>query len=384
MIVASRWGALPTMSRKLSTLLPAMLAAALIALPVNASAHDAPAAQHSHARQPDDMARVSTEMAQAALAIWSALTPQQQQQARFEFDNPERQNWHAIPRPRKGLPIAEMTPAQRSLAWALLTTGMSHRGFTKAQQIISLEQVLRELEAGRPGAPVRDPELYFLTLFGTPGATGPWGWRFEGHHLSVNFTVVDGKGITGAPTFLGSNPYVVRDGPRKGLRIMAAEDDLGRRLVLSLSESQRRKAIVSPEAPGDIATFGARKVDMSKVGALGQGIRASELTPAQRDMLLSLIEEYARWHRPEIADAELRRIHIAGFDKVTFLWAGGTGPDVGRYYRILGPTFLIEYDNTQNQANHVHSIWRDAANDFGEDLLRQHYETAPHHRKPTP
>ena len=372
------------MSRKPPTLLQAILAAALIALPVNASAHDAQAARRGHPRQSDDMARVSSEMAQAALALWSALTPQQQRQARFEFDNPERQNWHAIPRPRKGLPIAEMTPAQRNLAWALLTTGMSHRGFTKAQQIISLEEVLRQLEAGRPSASVRDPELYFLTLFGTPGPKGAWGWRFEGHHLSVNFTVVDGKGITGAPTFLGSNPYVVRDGPRKGLRIMAAEDDLGRSLVLSLSEPQRRKAIVSPEAPGDIVTFGARKVDMSKVGALGQGIRASELTPGQRDMLWSLIEEYARWHRPEIADAELRRIDVAGFDKVTFLWAGGTGPDVGRYYRIVGPTFLIEYDNTQNQANHVHSIWRDAANDFGEDLLRQHYETAPHHQKPTP
>jgi hypothetical protein len=330
------------------------------------------------------MARVSAEMAQAAVALWNALTPQQQQQARFEFDNPERQNWHAVPRPRKGLSIAEMTPAQRNLAWALLTTGMSHRGFTKAQQIISLEQVLGELEAGRAGGLARDPELYFLTLFGAPGGTGAWGWRFEGHHLSVNFTVVDGQGITGAPTFLGSNPYLVLDGPRKGLRIMAAEDDLGRGLVLTLGEAQRRKAIVSAEAPGEIVTFGARKVDMGKMGALGPGIPASELTPAQRDMLLSLIEQYARWHRPEIADAELRRIHVAGFDKVTFLWAGGLGPDEGRYYRILGPTFLIEYDNTQNQANHVHSIWRDAANDFGEDLLKRHYETAADHRKPTP
>ena len=372
------------MSMERSTLALAILAAALIALPADAGAHDAHAAPDNPAKQRDDMARVSTEMAQAASALWSALTPQQQQQARFEFDNPERQNWHAIPRPRKGLPIADMTPAQRNLAWALLTTGLSHRGFTKAQQIISLEQVLRELEAGRPGAPVRDPELYFLTLFGDPGPTGAWGWRFEGHHLSVNFTVVDGKGITGAPTFLGSNPYVVRDGPRKGLRIMAAEDDLGRRFVLSLSEPQRRKAIVSAEAPGDIVTFGARKVDLGKVDALGQGIWAGELTAAQRDMLWGLIGEYARWHRPEIADAELRRIQVAGFDKVSFLWAGGTSPDVGRYYRILGPTFLIEYDNTQNQANHVHSIWRDAANDFGEDLLKQHYETAPHHRKPTP
>ena len=367
------------MGFRLTKLWPVVLAVGLAALPAAAQAHDPPRGGAQVAR-PQATARASAEMAQAAMALWNALTPQQQQQARFAFDDPERQNWHAIPRPRKGLPLNQMTPAQRSLAWALLTTGMSHRGFTKAQQIISLEQVLREVEAGRPGAPVRDPELYFLTVFGTPGPTGAWGWRFEGHHLSVNYTIVGGKGITGAPTFLGSNPYEVREGPRRGLRILAAENDLGAQLVLSLSAAQRRKAIVSGEAPADIVTFGTRTVDMGKVSALGAGIRASELTPPQRDMLLGLIEEYARWHRPEIADEELRRIHVAGFDKVTFLWAGGTGPDVGRYYRVLGPTFLIEYDNTQNQANHVHSIWRDAANDFGEDLLKQHYETASHHQ----
>jgi hypothetical protein len=282
------------------------------------------------------------------------------------------------------LAIRDMTPAQRSLASALLVTGLSDRGFSKAEQIISLEQVLRELEAGRTGAPVRDPELYFLTVFGAPGATGPWGWRFEGHHLSVNYTIVNGRGVTGAPTFLGSNPYEVRQGPRKGLRILGAEDDLGRRLVLSFSDAQRRKAVVPGEAPGDIVTFGARKADMGKVGALGSGIRASDLTRAQRDLLLGLIEEYARWHRPEIAEAELGRIRAAGVEKVTFLWAGGTEPGAGRYYRVLGPTFLIEYDNTQNQANHVHTIWRDAANDFGEDLLKEHYATAAHHRKAAP
>jgi hypothetical protein len=355
----------------------AVLSAALAAA-LPAGAHDGP---RSQAEGPQDAARASAEMASAALAFWNALSPSQQQQVRFGFADPERQNWHAIPRPRKGVPLKDLTPSQRNLAWALLTTGMSHRGFTKAQQIISLEQVLRELEADRPGvAAVRDPELYFVTVFGDPDAKGTWGWRFEGHHLSVNYTIVGGRAITGAPTFLGSNPFEVRSGPRKGLRTLDAEDDLGRRLVLSLSESQRRKAVLAGQAPTDIVTFGARKVDMAKLGALGPGIRAAELTRPQRDLLLSLIEEYARWHRPEIADAELRRIQRAGLDKVTFLWAGGTDPGAGRYYRVLGPTFLIEYDNTQNQANHVHSIWRDAANDFGEDLLKRHYDTAAHHR----
>jgi hypothetical protein len=364
--------------------LAAAVLAAGVAAPSAVRAHDVPAAPHRHADPKQDAARVSAEMASAAMALWNALSPAQQQQARFAFADPERQNWHAIPRPRKGLPIKDLTPGQRNLAWALLTTGMSHRGFSKAQQIISLEEVLRVLEVSRVNGPVRDPELYFLSLFGAPDAIGTWGWRFEGHHLSVNYTIVDGKGITGAPTFLGSNPAEVREGPRKGLRILAEEEDLGRRLVLSLSESQRKQAVVSGEAPGDIVTFGARKVDMGKVGALGAGISASALTPAQREMLLRLIEEYARWHRPEIADAELRRIHVAGFDKVSFLWAGGTDAQAGRYYRVLGPTFLIEYDNVQNQANHVHSVWRDAANDFGEDLLKQHYDTAAHHAKPRP
>ncbi len=345
----------------------AALAVGLAALPAAGRAHEGPGA---HAAP---LPRVSAEMARAASALWASLTPAQRAEARIAFDDAERQNWHAIPRPRKGLPLKAMTPAQRDLAWALLTTGMGQGGAAKARQIVSLEDVLRELEGGR--GPARDPELYFLSLFGTPAATGTWGWRFEGHHLSVNFTIVDGKGITGAPTFLGSNPAEVRQGPKTGLRILAAEDDLGRRLVQSLSPAQRAKAVLA-DAPGDIVTFGERKVDLGKVGALGSGIAAGELTAPQRAMLLRLIEEYARWHRPEIADAELARIRAAGFEKVTFLWAGGTDPAVGRYYRVLGPTFLIEYDNTQNRANHVHSIWRDAANDFGEDLLKRHYEAA--------
>lgn len=369
---------MPRTLSSLAQLTAVALIAALAGLAVAGDAHAAPDRPRSPADRPQDAERASAEMARAALALWNALSPAQQRQLQLGFADPERQNWHAIPRPRKGVPLKDLTPAQRDLAWALLTTGMSARGFTKAQQIVSLEDVLRSLEAGRSGGPPRDRELYFLTLFGEPSAKGRWGWRFEGHHLSVNYTIVDGKAVTGAPTFLGSHPFEIKEGPRKGLRILGAEDDLARQLLLSLSEAQRRKAVVGDRAPADIVTFGARKVDMGKVSALGAGIAASELTAAQRALLLRLIEEYARWHRAEIADAELRRIHAAGFDKVTFLWAGD--PQAGRYYRILGPTFLIEYDNVQNQANHVHSIWRDAANDFGEDMLKRHYETAAHHR----
>lgn len=365
-------------------LLPVVFGAAFWMLPVSALAHGPVEAPYGAVGRAQDETQVAADMAAAAMALWNSLSPAQQQQVRFDFDDPERQNWHAIPRPRKGLSIKELSPAQRNLVWAFLSTGLSSRGFAKAQQIMSLEQVLHDLKAGRVEGAVRDPVLYFLTMFGEPTATGTWGWRFEGHHLSINFTIVDGKGITGAPTFFGTNPAEVLEGPRKGLRVLAAEDDLGLQLVLSLSGRQRGEAIVSTTAPTDIVTFGARSVDLVAVGALGRGISASDLTVEQRGLLLSLIEEYARRHRPEIADAELRRIHLAGFDKVTFLWAGGTDPNSGRYYRVMGPTFLIEYDRVQNEANHVHSIWRDAANDFGEDLLKLHYATAGHHRKPPP
>jgi len=330
--------------------------------------HEAVAAQQA------SMEKVSQEMAEAALAFWNALTPEQQKKASYAFTDDERLNWHFIPKPRNGLPYKEMTPAQRNLAWAFLSTGLSNHGFMKAQQIMSLEAVLKEMEKDNPKAPNRDPENYFFTVFGKPDARGTWGWRIEGHHFAANFTIAGGKAISGTPTFMGDNPGEVREGPRKGLRVLAAEEDLGRKLVKSLDEAQQKKAIVSKEAPKDIISLAERKVDMTKATASGVGLMASDMKPEQREILLSLIEEYARRHRTELADQELRKIHVAGFDKVSFVWAGGTEVGVGHYYRIHGPTFLIEYDNTQNNANHIHSVWRDPANDFGEDLLKKHYE----------
>jgi hypothetical protein len=344
-------------------------------------AHDVPNDPSSagHARSAT-LEGVSQEMAEAAGAFWAALTPEQQKKAAYGFDADERMNWHFIPKPRNGLPYKEMTPSQRNLAWAFLSTGLSNHGFTKAQQIMSLEGVLKEMEPGPPKTPLRDSENYFFTVFGTPTATGTWAWRVEGHHLSLNFTIVNGKGIVTTPAFMGDNPGEVREGPRKGLRVLATEEDLGRKLVKSLDAAQQKKAIISAEAPKDVITLAARKIEIDKVVGGTPGISAADMTPAQRDQLLSLIEEYARRHRVELADQELRKIHVAGFDKVYFAWAGGTEVGVGHYYRINGPTFLIEYDNTQNNANHIHTVWRDPANDFGEDLLKQHYE-AEHQKK---
>jgi hypothetical protein len=315
-----------------------------------------------------ELARAAGEMAQAALNLWAALTPEQQKKASFEFKDDERLNWHFVPRERKGLPWTDMTVPQRHLAHAFLSSGLGQRGYAKAVSIMSLEEILRELEAGR--GPKRDPELYFFSVFGKPGGKETWGWRVEGHHLALNFTVVGGKAVAGAPSFFGANPGEVRQGPRKGLRVLAAEEDLARQLVKSLSDEQKQTAITTKDAPRDILTGNKRKISLEAP----TGLAASKMTPEQQAVLKALVAEYAHRLRPEMAEQDLAKIQKAGWDKVHFDWRGGVEPGEGHYYRIQGTTFLIEYDNTQNNANHIHAVWRDPANDFGEDLLKSHYE----------
>ena len=315
-----------------------------------------------------DLSRASAEMARVATNLWAALSEEQRAAAAFGFDDEERHNWHFVPRERKGIPWAQMNTTQQHLAHALLSTGLSGRGYADVTTIMSLEEILLALEKGK--GPKRDPELYFFTVFGTPGDRGTWGWRFEGHHVALNFTIVDGKGVASAPAFLGANPHEVKEGPRKGLRTLAAEQDMGFALVRSLDEAQRKSAVLSEKAPGDTVTRNSRKADVGEP----KGVTFAELKPDQQAMLRSLVELYATRMRDELARQDLAAIESAGWDKVRFAWAGGTEPGVGHYYRLHGPTFLVEYDNTQNEANHVHTVWRDLKNDFGEDLLRQHYE----------
>lgn len=312
-------------------------------------------------------------MAEAANNFLAALTPEQKAKATFEAKDDERQNWHYIPKARKGLPFKEMTPAQTKLGHALLSSGLSQRGYVKAVTIMSLEQVLRELEAGR-GTMVRDEDLYYVSIFGRPGTKETWGWRVEGHHLSLNFTIVNGREIGATPSFFGSNPAEVKEGPRKGLRVLAGEEDLGRALVKALNEDQQQVAITLKEAPKEIITAAARKVKPLETA----GLPAARMTREQSAQLMQLVKEYVYRHRPEVADKDLEKIQKAGWDKVYFAWAGGTERGEGHYYRVQGPTFLMEYDNTQNNNNHIHAVWRDFENDFGEDLLRRHYETTPH------
>ena len=311
----------------------------------------------------------SSLMAETANRFLASLTPEQRAKATFAFEEDERQNWHFVPIERKGLALREMTTAQKHLATALLSAGLSQQGFVKAETIMSLEDVLRAIEHGT--GPERDPEKYYVSVFGTPSAGGTWGYRVEGHHLSQNFTVAGGH-VAGAPSFFGANPAEVRDGPRKGLRVLAAEEDLGRAVIKSLDDAQRNVAIVDKQAYKDIITFDSRQAALK-----GQpsGLQASKMNAKQFDLLMALLEEYARNMPDQIAEAREEQIKKAGKD-IYFAWAGGVEKGDPHYYRVQAASFLIEYDDTQNDANHIHSVWRDFNGDFGVDLLKLHYQAS--------
>lgn len=310
-------------------------------------------------------------MARAASDFLAELSPEQRARASFSFADAERLNWHFIPRERRGLPLKDMTEPQRAAARRLLQAGLSQRGFLKVTTIIELELVLREL-GGDPA--VRDPELYFFSVFGSPSPPGPWGWRVEGHHVSLNFTVVRDSLVATAPAFLGANPARVPSGPRQGLRALAAEEDLARDLMQSLDAEQRAAAVIAAEAPRDIITGNAGQIDpLSPVG-----IPVARLRPDQAARLVRLLDEYLDRMAADLAAARRARLAESDLDRITFAWAGSIEAGQPHYYRIQGPTFLVEYDNTQNGANHIHSVWRDFAGDFGRDLLREHYRSGVH------
>jgi len=310
-------------------------------------------------------------MAAAANHFLAALTPDQAAKAVYQLDSDERVNWHFIPKERKGLPYKDLSAAQRHLAHALLNSALSHRGYFKAATIMSLENILHELEQGR--GPTRESDLYYISVFGAPGKE-VWGWRFEGHHLSLNFVARGDTVLATTPSFMGTNPAEVRNGPRKGLRVLAREEDLARELVKSLDARQQSHAIITNVAPRDIITGASRKADRLEPS----GLPASQMNAQQKKLLAGLIKEYLGRNRGEVADADWAEVEKAGWSKASFAWAGGLEPGQGHYYRVQSPTFLFEYDNTQNDANHIHAVWRDFKNDFGEDALRKHYERTPH------
>ena len=314
-------------------------------------------------------AHTASLMTECATRFLSALDPDQRGKATFAFDTDERMNWHFIPKERKGLPLREMTPYQKHLASALLAAGLSQTGYIKAVTIMSLEDVLKIIE--NDSGEHRNPEKYYFSVFGTPSDSGTWGYRVEGHHLSQNYTVVNGKVIDG-PSFFGANPAEVRQGPRKGLRTLPGEDDLGIELIHTLDEQQQGVAIVDPTAYRDILTAASRKAALQ-----GQpsGLSASKMNARQFDVLMALMEEYARNVPDELAEGRMEQINKAGRN-ISFAWSGGINRGDQHYYRVHAPSFLIELDDTQDNANHIHSVWRDFAGDFGEDVLQQHYHAS--------
>jgi hypothetical protein len=320
--------------------------------------------------------RSASSMAGAANKFLAGLTPELRQQATFPIDSAELTRWHYVPAqqfPRNGVPIRAMNETQRGLAQELLKTGLSARGYTQATTImVDLETILKAMENG---SAMRDPEQYCFSVFGTPGAKSVWGWRVNGHHLSLHFNIGNGSVVASAPTFFGSNPAEVRvEGPKKGLRVLGDREDSARALLEALDATQRTTATIEAVAPNDIVTRTAAKVDPLSPTGLG----ASAMTAKQRELLMAVIETYTSSMAPDIASERLAELRKAGLEKIAFAWAGETERGKKHYYRIQGPTFLIEYDNTQNDGNHVHSVWRDFYGDFGRDLLREHVQGVQH------
>ena len=301
--------------------------------------------------------------------VLAAMPEKNHAQAMRPFEDRDRTDWHYTPRSRNGVSFKEMDPPARDAVHALLRTALSAPGYRKVVNIIELEIVLREIETF---GWMRDPERYHLTVYGAPDPAQRWGWRFEGHHLSLNFTLAGDKVAVDAPSFFGANPATVASGARKGLRALGEEHDAGWALLESLGEAQRREAVFEARTYGDIVTGSKDKVEPLAAA----GIAAAKLDEKQRALLWKLIELYAGNFEPGLAQARLARAKQGGIEALRFGWAGSTERGKSHYYRVQGPLFLIEYDASQNDGNHIHTVWRDFTGDFGRDLLREHYALA--------
>lgn len=319
--------------------------------------------------------QVSADMVQAANAFLNALSPDQRKQASFEAKEDERYDWHFVPQDdRKGTLLRDMDEKQRNLAGALMQSVLSDQGFEKAESIRSLESILQEIENRPADDWYRNPEKYYFSIFGTPSLDNDWGWRLEGHHLSLNFSATSGEMVAVTPAFMGTNPAIVRSGAKKGTEVLKQEQDLGRAFVKALSEEQFSKALMDPVAPEDIITFVDRVVQLDEF----IGLPVTDMSEDQQTALRQLLSVYTNNMEAEIAEDQWRRIEDKGFDKLYFAWAGGVEPGEGHYYRIHGPTILVEYDNVQNENNHIHVVWRDLEHDFGGDLLKKHHQDHSH------
>lgn len=311
-------------------------------------------------------------MANKANAFIQSLDGPKRTKTLYPFDTEERYRFVYVPvDDRKGISVNELNPAQRGLLMDLLSTCLSDEGVKKVNDIMQLEILLKELENRPPEDHHRDPGKYFISVFGTPADNTIWGWRFEGHHLAFNFSANKKQLVAITPNFMGTNPAIVLNGPQKGKEILKDETAKGFALVQALSTEELKKALINTSAPAEIITGNNRKAIIDHP----EGIRYNELTPVNQQLLLQLINVYIHRYTKLFADDMLKDIQTAGLDKLWFCWAGATEHALGKpcYYRIQGPTIIIEYDNTQNNANHVHTTVRDLKNDFGGDELLEHY-----------
>jgi hypothetical protein len=313
--------------------------------------------------------QVTHEMALAADAWLSSLDDAQRKAAQLAW-SPQREDWHYVPRRRPGIPIGRMNADQTRAAWDLLGTLLSARGLDQVRGMFTIEGILGRITSNPR---FRDPGNYALVVFGDPAGSAPWAWRFEGHHLSLTAIVAPAHGVSVTPAFFGANPAMVpKPHGHAGFRLLGAEEDAAFGLIRSLEGSNRTQALLSDRSLGNIVSGPGREASLQRM----EGVPLARLNEAQRAGVMRILELYAGTMREEVAKASLAKLSEAGVDGLHFAWAGSPAPGIPHYFRVHGPTALIEYDNTQNGANHVHSVWIDPQSFFGRDLLQAHYKGA--------
>ena len=316
-----------------------------------------------------DHSQAVSQMTEACANFLESLSPDQKTKATFQYLDGERVFWYYPPLNRHGLPLRDMDANQRKLADAVMATGLTEQSYKQAKLIIDHEDVLGPLEKENNMVTfVRDTELYYFTLFGEPGGEDPWGWRVEGHHICLNYSIWGDNVISVTPFFFGANPAEVRKGPKTGLRILGAREDLAFDLMESLDSGQRSKAIIYDEAPLDILTYNSTKVSLPRE----EGLPASRMSGTQKEMMMALLAEYVGQVRADLSQEKMAAFKERGIDNIHFAWGGPVDKGKAHYYRIHGGNFMVEFDNRQDGANHIHSVWRDVENDFASDVLRDH------------
>jgi Protein of unknown function (DUF3500) len=309
-----------------------------------------------------------------AMTFVHSLNEAQRQKALYPFEEITRYEWHYLPATmvaRYGIGIKDLDSIQKTNVYMMLKSFLSNEGYTRTRNIMNYEYLLKEMQ---PENVNRIPENYYIAVYGQPGDS-TWGWKFSGHHVALNFTIVEGQ-LAYAPFFFGVYPAEIKDGPKKGTRLLKDEEDLGFELINSFSHEQKEKALFQLNPFSDIVSTNAQQVGPMKP----VGIFAKEMTLTDKALLNKLIVAYLSSMPEAIAKTRMEKIIKEEMDAISFGWAGGTEPGQPHYYRVQGDSFMIEFDNTQNKANHIHTVWRDFNGDFGADLLREHYQHSKHHK----